>query len=984
MNRTKKIILFLLMSVWLLIFSISQGFAQDRTAESRESGGSPVTVAYCIDCVPFHFQDEQGIPSGLIIDLWNLWSEKTGQRVEFTPHTWEESLKKVGSGEADVHAGLFFNEQRDKFLDYGQALTGCSTHVFLHRTMPEISKLAEVAAYRIGVLKGDYVEGFLKEKLPPETIVAYPSYHGIIAALKSGELRAFAVDTLTGIYHLQKANLLGEYSVKPAQLLYTNDWFVAVTEGKQPLLERINKGFDLISEEERRQIARRWGSKGDEKALIIAIDRDYPPLTKMTSFGEPAGLLVDFWRAWAKKTGHEIRFRMSDWAGTVKAMRQGEADIHSGLFLNKERQEFLDFTQPIYQINTSFYYRRSATLPEDPAQFGYRRVAILAGSHQESALRQDYPDLKVISFPSWQTVLEALKSGKVDAAIGEDLTMAVLLDDLGWGSKITKAPTPLFSNVVYGAVAKGNEQLLAKINGGLKSLTPEEKAAMERLWLKHPEHRTFDSTVPHDSGRLQLSMEERAWLETHPDLRLGVDPSWPPYDFVDSHGKHQGLAADILASLRKTLGIGMKLSGDLTWSQVLDGAKKRTVDIVSLLTPTPERAEYLLFSNPIVSSPWVIATRTDYKSRKGMESLYGKKVVVAEGYAVISLLRAKHADLPFTEVSTPLEALKKVSLGEADAYIGNFGSIVHLIREEGLFNIHITGPTGFPPAELSIGVRSDQPELLALINKGLEAITKEKMRAMVDRWVPMDSIVTSSSKVMLSEQEQAWLVQHPEITIAFEGNFAPYSEYISGGGFSGYAVDVVNLISQRTGIQFKIHPDGEWQTLFESAKKKALDVVAEMVPREERKEWFAFTDPYIYLSSYIFTKTNDTRVNSRSDVSGMRVAVIEDYSLTDYVLAAHPDITPVYVKNSFEALNSVQEGRADLFIGAEGVANHLINIHGMANLRAASLWQQNVSNKSFGVRKDWPELVNILSKGLASISEQEWSTLRNKWVSMET
>ncbi len=297
MPLTKKITLPALISAWLLIFSVPQGFAQDR------NGAPPLKIAYCNDCVPFHLQDEQGVPSGLLIDLWNLWSEKTGQSIELIPYTWDESLKKVGSGEADAHAGLFFNEQRDKFLDYGQSLSRSSTHVFLHKAMPTINDLSEVAAYRVGVLSADYVEGFLKGKLPPETIIPYPSYEAIIAALQSGELRAFAADTPTGIYYLQKANLLSQYSFKPAQLLYTNDWFAAVTEGRQYLLERINKGFDLISREERLQISRRWTSKGDEKALIIAIDRDYAPLTKMTSFGEPAGLLVDIWRAWGKKQG---------------------------------------------------------------------------------------------------------------------------------------------------------------------------------------------------------------------------------------------------------------------------------------------------------------------------------------------------------------------------------------------------------------------------------------------------------------------------------------------------------------------------------------------------------------------------------------------------------------------------------------------------------------------------------------------------------
>ncbi len=41
------------------------------------SKAEPISTAYCIDCVPFQFKDENGEAAGLIIDLWRLWSEKT-------------------------------------------------------------------------------------------------------------------------------------------------------------------------------------------------------------------------------------------------------------------------------------------------------------------------------------------------------------------------------------------------------------------------------------------------------------------------------------------------------------------------------------------------------------------------------------------------------------------------------------------------------------------------------------------------------------------------------------------------------------------------------------------------------------------------------------------------------------------------------------------------------------------------------------------
>ena len=56
---------------------------------------------------------------------------------------------------------------------------------------------------------------------------------------------------------------------------------------------------------------------------------------------------------------------------------------------------------------------------------------------------------------------------------------------------------------------------------------------------------------------LTLTDEERSWLAAHPDLRLGVDASWPPFEFRDPQGRYQGLAADYIALLEQRLGVSL-------------------------------------------------------------------------------------------------------------------------------------------------------------------------------------------------------------------------------------------------------------------------------------------------------------------------------------------------------------------------------------------------------------------------------------------
>ncbi len=85
----------------------------------------------------------------------------------------------------------------------------------------------------------------------------------------------------------------------------------------------------------------------------------------------------------------------------------------------------------------------------------------------------------------------------------------------------------------------------------------------------------MSSSYAFDDLDLDLTAEEKRWLKSHHKIRLGVDPSWPPYDYIDSNGEHRGFAADIIAHLRQYLNIEIELVANIDWSHVLEAIKKR-------------------------------------------------------------------------------------------------------------------------------------------------------------------------------------------------------------------------------------------------------------------------------------------------------------------------------------------------------------------------------------------------------------------------
>ena len=206
--------------VLIIVVAILSASAHASTGISLDR----ICIAYCKDCVPFHFSDDSGQPAGIMVDLWRLWSEKTGISIDFKEGAWDDTIKIVASGTADVHAGLFFNEEWDRFLDYGATIAKTKIHYFSHIELPPIKVVEGLAAYRVGVVQGDYLESFLKERLPAGAVAAFPDYQSLMKTLQDGSLLVFAADKPVGLFYLKKNGLLPEFTFADEKPLYNKNW----------------------------------------------------------------------------------------------------------------------------------------------------------------------------------------------------------------------------------------------------------------------------------------------------------------------------------------------------------------------------------------------------------------------------------------------------------------------------------------------------------------------------------------------------------------------------------------------------------------------------------------------------------------------------------------------------------------------------------------------------------------------------------------
>ncbi len=940
-----------------------------------------ISIVYCKDIPPFHFTDENGQPSGIMIDLWRLWSEKTGIPIDFQAASWDETLTRVGSGMADVHAGLFFNKERDKFLDYGTALTKTDTHYFTHTALPQIKEIGGLAPYRVGVIRGDYVEEYLKERLPEGNVVPFSDYDAIMKALQEGTLKVFAADTPTGLFHLSKDGLLPEFTFVSEKPLYQNDFFFAVQDGNKALIEKINQGMALITDEEKRDIKRRWVASGDEKgeAIIISIDRSYAPLTFVNALGRPSGLFVDMWRAWAEKAGRKIKFRASGWAETLDALRAGEVDIHSGLSYSKERAEWIDFSKQIYETFTRVYHRAGDDQPKAIEDYGEHVVGTQFGSYQDAEFRRTYPNVRVRSFATNQDLIDALLKDEIKAIVIEELIMESDLDRLGLRGDISARPERLFPSSIHAGVLKGNSKPLKDINDGFDAIGVEKLAGLEKRWISDPEDRFYKS----DTASIELSPDEASWLGDHPVLRVAPDPDFIPIEFFDAQGRYQGLAADFLNLAADRLGVGLEAIHKKNWTQAMAALRSGEADLIGANVPIDEFKKEFLFTEPYFGFHDVIVTHDDIEGQVRLEDLAGKEVMVVKGWPEVHILRDQYPDIKVVEVESTLDALLKIVGKEYGYAYVYFPTASYLIQKHGLAGTRVAGISDdiIPAAAM---VRKDSLMLRNLMDKALASITEKERRAIKRRWIPGLSKLKSghAKPIELNKNERTFLAGHPILRVAMDPDWAPVEFADDQGRFHGISMDYLQQMSELLGIRFEAAEGLTWQEAMAAVEKGDLDLLPSMARTPEREARYDFTNPYLFMPINIFAGGDVTYIPDLEALDRKRVAVVRGYATHEWLRDKHPGIELLPVKSIPAGLKMLASGEAYAFVGNVVTTSYYISKLRLNQIRVVGETPYKYA-ESMAVRKDWPILAGILQKALNAIPQNERETIFNRWVSVK-
>jgi len=244
---------------------------------------------------------------------------------------------------------------------------------------------------------------------------------------------------------------------------------------------------------------------------------------------------------------------------------------------------------------------------------------------------------------------------------------------------------------------------------------------LRAFFFDHPQH-------------LDLSIQERNWLNQNPIIRLGIDRNFAPYEWVNNENEFSGITVDFIRLFEQRLGVNFDIIKDKkSWPELLKATENNELDMLFSLIKAPKRTEYLNFTEPYFISPAVIVSSQDQGYIGSLQRLNGKQVAIQKGHSTEELLTQHYPEISITSTNSIKEALMLVEQGKVHAYIGDAVSANYVLQQENTYNLMFSGQTEYQ-SEFRIGILKNNPELFSIMKKALANISQEEKNEIYRRW----------------------------------------------------------------------------------------------------------------------------------------------------------------------------------------------------------------------------------------------------------
>lgn len=462
---------------------------------------------------------------------------------------------------------------------------------------------------------------------------------------------------------------------------------------------------------------------------VLVGNENWAPIIFPDSNGKTIGVLADYLELINKKTGLNFEFSQpASYSELHSWLKNGKLDLIGAAYYSNSRSKYALHT-PSYLIIKEFVFVKEKSDIYEFEDLNDKRLVIPSGYATIETVKQKYPRITLLETDSIISAVDMVLSGKADATMDSQSVAEYYLNENAL-SGLRAFPSPLGSNPLR-MLVNGNKPILHSIlSKAINSIGRTERLDILSNWLRVD---TLDDTST-ATTKQSLSPQENDWLNAHPVIRIGSDPDWRPFEFINQQAQHDGIIADYMSLISNQMGVKFQLHPTRSFEEALKQFEKKNIDIIPGLTETSERRKNFLFTDPYLSISTVVISQKETDDIESFDHIDTGSVGVIKGYAVIEWLKSNYPNISLQYFDALSDGLLAVNKGKLDFMMTNQISALDRVKSMGFSNLKVNFKTDFQ-YELSIGVRKDWPELVGILNGVLANLTPAQKDTIRNNWV---------------------------------------------------------------------------------------------------------------------------------------------------------------------------------------------------------------------------------------------------------
>ena len=479
------------------------------------------------------------------------------------------------------------------------------------------------------------------------------------------------------------------------------------------------------------------------------------------------------------------------------------------------------------------------------------------------------------------------------------------------------------------------------------------------------------------SSELNLTDKELSWIKKNPTIKVSNEDDWAPFDF-SVQDEAQGYSVDIIKLLAKKIGIEVKFINGYTWSELLEEFDKKNIDLMHVMSKNKERTGKYSFSKKYM--PWKLAyfIRKDEKNINSIKDFNGLKVAAGKDWSTTKEFKIIYPKAIVIEYKNTLEMIEALSTSKVDVCIDNALAVNYVMSENIITNIKNGGYIKLenPDNGFHFVSHKDTPELASIFDKAFQTLSMNEKLELQEKWF----YKKEKNDIYLTEEEVQWIKNNPTVLVGGEMDWAPF-DFVENGTYKGITNDYLNLISQKTGLKFKIITGLTWGELVESFQDKKIDILPAVYYSDSRVEYGSHTQSYYHVRDYIFVK-DDSSIESMQDLRGKTIAIPKGYITGDKIQKIYPDINILQTRSIRDSISSVLNGEADATMEIQAVMSYILKTNAIAGIKVVPQNDFEAYPLRMLVQKDNDTLFSIINKTIRDIDKDEQNTIAKRWINI--